>query len=442
MTYIIVSKMTIKFTRYLYNEDEVKLTLLENLLNQKNLKECYFWIYEYYKSSYVEDTFNLIYKIYYDFYGLKNPKFEKKINKYYKEFTKDNNIKYILVIIKNLFKFEKDSTIFLLRTYHSSRYLSILKCKNIILDNFKIPNQNQQKLANSICEKDKNAIAYYLKKSIKDNNLIELLSKILKNKIIINSNNDKYSQLLFIIINSFKIQSKKKIFYLKVKKEEIENVLLSNYKSYYENYLIIKDENYISEWMKKAPIGFDKIFPNSKKQIEFVIKQKYKDIEEALGNLWKYKDKVKGKEYEGLIFFGSILEDVLLKIKTPYKIFQNKRLYSISDNIGCFNLQRDKYDLNNIFWYHWEYFAYKSPIWKKRFDKYNININDKKQIIEFKNDDELEEFYQNYGFEPDEQNINIQEKSTKKVKKITLSNWLNNIFKKKVKISRGVKINY
>ena len=430
-----------KFTRYLYNQDEVKLTLLENLLNQKNLKECYFWIYEYYKSTYVDETFNFIYKIYYDFYGLKNPKFEKKINKYYKQFTNDNNIKYILVIIKNLFKFEKDSTIFLLRTYYSRNLLSILKSKNIVLDNFKIPNKNQQKLANSICQKNKNGIAYYLKKSINDNNLIELLSKILKNNIIINVNYDKYSQLLFIIINSFKIKSKKKIFYLKVKNEEIENVLLSNYKSYYENYLIINDENYISDWMKKAPIGFDEIFPNPKNQIEFVMKQKYKDIQEALDNLWKYK--VKGNEYDSINFFGSILEDILLKIETPYKIFQNKRLYSISDNIGCFNLQRDKYDLNNIFWYHWEYFAYKSPIWKKRFDKYNIKINDKKQIIEFKNDDELEEFYQNYGFEPDEQNINIQEKSTKKVKKITLNDWLYNIFKKKVgRISRGVKINY
>ena len=435
--------MTLKFTRYLYNEDEVKLTLLENLLNQNNLKECYFWIYEYYKSTNVEDTFNLIYKIYYDFYGLKNPKFEEKINKYYKQFTRDSDIKYILVIIKNLFKFEKDSTVFLLRTYWSRNLLSILKSENIVLDNFKIANKNQQKLANSIHQKNKKVIAYYLKKAINDNNLIEMLSKILKKKIIINVNNDKYSQLLFIIINSFKIQSKKKVFYLKIKNEEIEKVLLSNYKSYYES---IKDENYISlcisKWMKNAPIGFNEIFPNTKKQIKFVMTQKYEDIEEALGNLWKDKGKVKDKEYEALIFFGSILDEILLKIEeTPYKIFQNKRLYSISDNIGCFNLQRDEYNLNNIFWYHWEYFAYKSPIWKKRFDKYNISINDKKQIIEFKNEDELEEFYKNYGFDPDEQKINIQERSTKKIKKIKISDWLNNIFKKKEKTIR-MKLNY
>ena len=69
------------FTRYLYNADEVKITLLENLLNQKNLNECYFWIYEYYMSSNVEDTFEFIYKIYYDFYGLKNPQ-KAKLDRY------------------------------------------------------------------------------------------------------------------------------------------------------------------------------------------------------------------------------------------------------------------------------------------------------------------------------------------------------------------------
>ena len=341
-----------------------------------------------------------------------------------------------------MFKFEKDSTIFLLRTYYSRNLLSLLKSKNVILDNFKFSNQNQQKLANSISQKNKEGIAYYLKKLINDNNLIKLLSKILKNKIIINNNYNKYSQLLFIIISSFKIKSKKKVFYLKIQNKEIENVLLSNYKSYNENTIMIKDENYITEWLKKAPIGFDKIFPNPKKQIEFVMKQKYKDIEEALGNLWKDKDKVKGKEYDALIFFGSILDDILLKIETPYKIFQNKRLYSISDNIGCFNLQRNEYNLNNIFWYHWEYFAYKSPIWKKRFDKYNINVNDEKQTIEFKNEDELEEFYENYGFDPDEQKLDVQEKSIKKIKNKKLSDWLNSIFKKKIKKNIKIKVNY
>ena len=71
---------------------------------------------------------------------------------------------------------------------------------------------------------------------------------------------------------------------------------------------------------------------------------------------------------------------------------------------------------------------------EKRFDKYNININDEKQIIEFKNEDELEEFYENYGFDPDEQKLDVQEKSIKKIKNKKLSDWLNSIFKKNAKI--------
>ena len=92
--------------------------------------------------------------------------------------------------------------------------------------------------------------------------------------------------------------------------------------------------------------------------------------------------------------------------------------------------------------YHWEYFAYKSPIWKKRFDKYNINVNDEKQTIEFKNEDELEEFYENYGFDPDEQKLDVQEKSIKKIKNKKLSDWLNSIFKKKIKKNIRIKVNY
>ena len=71
--------MPITFTRYLYNIDEVILTFLECLLKQNNLEECYYWFYEYYKSGYVEESWNLLWKIYYDFYMIKNPKIEEKI---------------------------------------------------------------------------------------------------------------------------------------------------------------------------------------------------------------------------------------------------------------------------------------------------------------------------------------------------------------------------
>ena len=43
--------------------------------------------------------------------------------------------------------------------------------------------------------------------------------------------------------------------------------------------------------VEESTIGFDKIFPNPKKQIEFVMKQKYKDIKK----LWVIYGKIKIK---------------------------------------------------------------------------------------------------------------------------------------------------
>lgn len=430
------------FTRYLYNADEVKITLLENLLNQKNLNECYFWIYEYYKSGFVKESWNLLYKIYYDFYALKNPKLLKKINLYYGKFKNNNDIKYILYIIKNLFKLKKNYDIFLLRIYHSSRNTRILKGDDIILNNYEYKNINEKKLVKAISQKDNEFIAYYLKQLINSKNLLNLLNIVLKKDIVTHDNYDIYPQLLFIIINTFKIQSKKKIFYRTIKDDEINNVLESDNNNFKEG---IKDKKYISTrillWLKNAPDDFEKIFPNPKNQIEYVMKQSYNDIEKALGNLWRDKDMVVGKEKEALLFFGLIMDEILLEFEKSNKTLKNKRLYSISDNISsCFKLDRNNVNLNKIFWYNWEYYAYKSPIWKKRFDKYDINIDDNKKIIKFNNEEEEEDFYRKFDYKPDEQSKETQEKSIKKFKKIDIIQWLNNIFTKQCKKNKRLKI--
>ena len=110
--------------------------------------------------------------------------------------------------------------------------------------------------------------------------------------------------------------------------------------------------------------------------------------------------------------------------KTHYKILKTKRLYSISDKIGCFSLVRSNYLLDKEFWYHWEFHAFKSLVWKNRFTKCKIKVNKKKKEIEFLDDDEMEEFYEKFGYEPDEQTKEIQEKSIKKIKSIGFNEWL------------------
>ena len=125
-----------------------------------------------------------------------------------------------------------------------------------------------------------------------------------------------------------------------------------------------------------------------------------------------------------------------------YKTLKNKRLFGISANIGCFKLERERKDLNHCFWYHWEYYAYNSPLWKERFDKCKINVKHKKQLIEFDDDEELERFYEEYGYEQDEQSSEVQQKSILEIKRSNIKSWLNSIFKKQLAKNIRIQIIY
>ena len=119
-------------------------------------------------------------------------------------------------------------------------------------------------------------------------------------------------------------------------------------------------------------------------------------------------------------------------ISYVYKTLANVRLYSISNNIGCFNLDRKNFNLKEMYWYHWEYFAYRSPIWKERFNKLDIVVDDENKKIVFNNEDQEEEFYEEFNYEPDEQSKEVQEKSTHDIPKASLSDWINSTFTEKI----------
>lgn len=96
---------------------------------------------------------------------------------------------------------------------------------------------------------------------------------------------------------------------------------------------------------------------------------------------------------------------------TPvYKTLMEKRLYSINPSVGFFENTRPK-KYHEAFWYNWEYFTQGCPLWEERFKKYKCSFDNKKHEPIFPNDDILEQFYQEFGLEPDEQSKDIQYKS-------------------------------
>ena len=354
-----------KFTRYLYNTDEVLLTLLEALLKQKSVEECYFWVYEYYESGFHNETWDFIWKVYYDFYAIGFPKFEKKIKTMYNKWKKTNDFMFVTHVVRNLHKCSNniDYRVFLSRIYYSKYLIRIFKNPTETESFNKLKTlcstKYEELLLRSLCENCVASIAYYLNKTINSPNLITILESKLERKIKTHDLYDKFPQIMVQIVGY----------------------------------------NDDSKWY------FHK---ENKKKLEIV-----KETDKNYRHVGKHKD-----------------------ISYVYKTLPNVRLFGISDSIGCFRLERQKYNLKNMFWYNWEYFAYKSPIWKKRFDKCDIEIDHEQHKIVFKNIEQEEEFYEKYGFEPDEQSREVQEKSTKDISKTKLSKWIKDIFK--IKLNRDI----
>ena len=121
-------------------------------------------------------------------------------------------------------------------------------------------------------------------------------------------------------------------------------------------------------------------------------------------------------------------DEFIKKINKPsiyvYKTLKEKRIFSISTDIGCFKLgtNENNFDKYKSLSNNWEYYSKDTPLWSDRFEKYNVKFN--AQNIMFDNDEYLETFYDKYGYEPDEYLLNI----TTLVKDNTIENWLNSVY--------------
>ena len=141
-------------------------------------------------------------------------------------------------------------------------------------------------------------------------------------------------------------------------------------------------------------------------------------------NEGKMKNRPTIKITKSLIkFYENIINDEKCE---PYKILKKKRLYGIPKEVGCFNLERYNYtedELVNNYFYKWEHMANKSKIWNKRINTW-LGEFDENNNIKFFNDEVQEKFYEKYGLEPDEQCVEIHNKSIISIKKYKIKKWI------------------
>jgi len=362
------------FTRYLYVKEEVNLSLILCILNKKD--EAIFWAYELYYSGFKRELIYLIWCIYYDFYYTLNPSFEKYLQQKLKtNLDFEANCENLLaMIIHN----------FMIRPYT----MDIFMLKQIIhVCDFENPSTQEYKISSNF------AIINNELDIILENQDFIMLSSLILTEI----KDDHIIETLQIVVNYFnkkglKLDSKK------VNSEYLK-ILHNNYHSNNKRVILLSKILHYFILIKKIKLG---------KNIYIHIEPEEVIIYETINAELKAKDDEFGRP-----------------ILPAYKILPLALIYHIDkyNYLSLFHLKREKIDIKIVYREQWLYYASFSPLWKERIIKHNGFIDEQNKKIMFvekenrNSYDNEEAFYNEFGYEPDEQKIETQNKTIQEIKK-------------------------
>lgn len=375
------------FTRFLYASDESFLTMLTCIISKQREKSL-FWFGEWISSVELETAKQEIWKIYYDFYAIVYPKMEKYIQKKLDSASKQSSIKKSILIIggivKNFIIRDADCTVFLLRQKMLNDSLKPKVYRGRRPSWIKDFDKSFQALLFSLHKQNINNVCYFLKTTEQ-------------------SVNDIHTQVV--------------TYYKDVEKQQINmDLAISKW-----------NENSYND--KKHLLLAIVCFMN-RDEVDIKLKKMFVSLTERENDLVLNPEKYSSHE-------GAGEGDVEPKKNpdAPYKKLGKNRLFPIDPIIGSFLLQRWRHTkpINQLLWGHWEYFAYMSPVWKARFHKYSEKYgiyHDEMRIVfaDDPEDDKFEAFTEKYNYEPDEQSVEVQEKSTLEIQSQPQSTWLTKLF--------------
>ena len=177
-----------------------------------------------------------------------------------------------------------------------------------------------------------------------------------------------------------------------IKRERMEERLIGEYNKW-------KMDNELDETLGTIIINVcnEKYDISRFTEVYLTIKCKKKEEDDKNSNLFILMGRKEIKKYETLYLEGR-MRDVL---KNVYKY----ELRSEYNDV----FETEKLDMNErreAICMNWEVYAYRTPYWRRLIDEYKGSIVDNK--IVFENDDYLEEFYEKYYLDMDEQGSSIQ----------------------------------
>ena len=379
---LVLPGSNIIFTRYLYLKDEVKLSLLVSILKKSD--DAIFWAYELYYSGFKTELFEFIWYIYYVFYDTLNPSFEAYLLNKKNEMLKDE--KLVSAIVQDL----------IIRPFNTDVFFLNVICKTFEIE----------------CKY----------KEIDENN----------KKKCMRTSSDLYDQLMIWIDTCDYRSIAQFILNDKNTKKNKLNTLFTN--EYIYGYAI---DAFLSTFagLKLAKKRLQKEFSSGEKS-DLILLAK-------IMTLFSLKEKlVKGKN-----FYITISPEEIVQYETidanndlrAYRILKTACICGIDDlkHLSLFKLERDKLNksLTDLYNDKWLYQASFSPLWFDRIKRHRGYVDYTKQTVEFVDEDLQQSFFAKYGYEPDEQPINIKEKSIMAIEKV--NNWTtfyntynqNNLFK-------------
>ena len=344
----------------MYIKKEVEISLLSAILNKKN-DAALFWAFELYYSGFIEELLCILWRTYYEFFATLNPTLEAYLLKKKKEDLKKKEEEEEDAIRPTPVFIANMIHNLLIRKYNTDVFfLREISC-NIEIEKPYLP------LVECFTTNNYEMIAYYIVESNDED--IETHEKIIN------------TALEFFISKELK-------------------------------------PKFLKEWKKTSEI----IYPINKKLIMLSRIMHYYTL--------LHKEIKMGKnvyiniEPNDLIMYENVLVEPK---KQSYKILSLVTTYTPDvEYLSLFKVNRP---LNIIkYYYHdWLYYASFSPIWKERIELFNGIINHELKKIIFDNDvydDEEDIFYNNYGYETDEQNIEILEKNIPLIPKDPFLNWI------------------
>jgi hypothetical protein len=349
---------TFQFTRYLYEKEEVKISLITSILNKKE-DDALFWAFELFYSGFTTELTALIWELYYNFYATMNPGFEKYLSSKMRIQTTDEcddiDAKLMASLISNFIIRPHTIDVFILR-------------EMVKQFDFDINAQDISEIVNLLEADDFVMLAYLVMNTVEESQLEKIHLSIIA-----------YLKQMGLNLNSkHEVESYKKITYVLENIINKQTVLLSRIIHY-------------SVLMKKIALGKNLFIQTDLNEISM-----YETVEPIFGP----RD-------------GSLLPTL-----PAYKILPMVTKLQIDEHnyLSLFQLKRERGDIIEAYRCNWEYHASFSPLWQERIKIYNGIVEHDRKKVTFISDDDLENFYENYGLEPDEQKKETQEKTIQKVK--------------------------